>query len=59
MKIIDIQKVFEIILLKFDQQDLDSYLSMNYLEMFPIVIRSIQKLKQKLDELADTEENEE
>lgn len=35
----------------------DGYLSVNYLEIVPLVIHSIQELKQKLDELADTEEN--
>lgn len=37
----------------------DGYLSVNYLEMVPLVIRSIQELKQELDELADPVENEE
>ena len=59
MKIIEIQKFFEIILQKFVQQGQDSYLSMNYLEMFPIVIRSIQKMKQKQDELANSKKDEE
>jgi hypothetical protein len=27
----------------------------NYLEMVPLVIRSIQELKQEMDELAETE----
>lgn len=36
----------------------DGYLSVNYLEMVPLVIRSIQELKQELDELADPVENE-
>lgn len=33
----------------------DGYFSVNYLEMVPLVIRSIQELKQELDELADAE----
>ena len=37
----------------------DGYLSVNYLEMVPLVIRSIQELKQELDELADDEEGKE
>ena len=33
----------------------DGYLSVNYLEMVPLVIRSIQELKQELDELSDAD----
>jgi hypothetical protein len=40
MKIIEIQKFFEIILQKFVQQGQDGYLSMYYLEMFPLIIHS-------------------
>ena len=31
----------------------DGSLSVNYLEMIPLVIRSIQELKQEIDELAE------
>ena len=37
----------------------DGYLSVNYLEMVPLIIRSIQELKQELDELPEVDENEE
>jgi hypothetical protein len=50
---------FEIILQKFVQQGQDGYLSVKCWGMVPLVIRSILKLKQKLDELADSKENEE
>lgn len=59
MKIIEIQKFFEIILQKITQQGQDGYLSVNYLEMVPLFIRSIQDMKQELNEQADFVENEE
>lgn len=48
----ELQKVYPDLVL----EGQDGYLSVNYLEMVPLVIRSIQELKQELDELADTEE---
>lgn len=36
----------------------DGYLSVNYLEMVPLIIRSIQELKQELDELVEISESE-
>ena len=51
----ELQKVYPGLVL----EGQDGYLSVNYLEMVPLVIRSIQELKQELDELADSEENEE
>ena len=51
----ELQKVYPDLVL----EGQDGYLSVNYLEMVPLVILSIQELKQELDELADTEENEE
>lgn len=59
MKIIEIQKFSEIILQKITQQGQDGYLSVNYLEMVPLFIRSIQDMKQELNEQADFVENEE
>lgn len=47
----ELQKVYPDIIL----EGQDGYLSVNYLEMVPLVIRSIQELKQELDELADSE----
>ena len=35
------------------QEGQDGYLNVNYVEMVPILIRSIQELKQKIDELDD------
>ncbi len=49
---LELQKVYPGLVL----EGQDGYLSVNYLEMVPLVIRSIQELKQELDELADTEE---
>lgn len=51
----ELQKVYPGLVL----EGQDGYLSVNYLEMVPLVIRSIQELKQELDELADPVENEE
>ena len=51
----ELQKVYPDLVL----EGQDGYLSVNYLEMVPLVIRSIQELKQELDELADPVENEE
>ena len=51
----ELQKVYPDLVL----EGQDGYLSVNYLEMVPLVIRSIQELKQELDELAGSEENEE
>lgn len=51
----ELQKVYPGLVL----EGQDGYLSVNYLEMVPLVIRSIQELKQELDELADTEVSEE
>lgn len=50
----ELQKVYPSLVLECQ----DGYLSVNYLEKVPLVIRSIQELKQELDELADSEENE-
>lgn len=47
----ELQKVYPSLVL----EGKDGYLSVNYLEMVPLVIRSIQELKQELDELADAE----
>lgn len=51
----ELQKIYPDLVL----EGQDGYLSVNYLEMVPLVIRSIQELKQELDELTDTEKNEE
>ena len=51
----ELQKVYPDLVL----EGQDGYLSVNYLEMVPLVIRSIQELKQELDELAEVGENEE
>ena len=51
----ELQKVYPGLVL----EGQDGYLSVNYLEMVPLVIRSIQELKQELDELADDEEGKE
>lgn len=45
----ELQKVYPGLVL----EGQDGYLSVNYLEMVPLVIRSIQELKQELDELKD------
>ena len=45
----ELQKVYPDLVL----EGQDGYLSVNYLEMVPLVIRSIQELKQELDELKD------
>lgn len=45
----ELQKVYPNLVL----EGQDGYLSVNYLEMVPLVIRSIQVLKQELDELED------
>jgi hypothetical protein len=37
----------------------DGDLSVNYLEMVPLIIRSIQELKEGIDELKDTDESNE
>lgn len=50
----ELQKVYPDLVL----EGQDGYLSVNYLEMVPLVIRSIQELKQELDELADDESKE-
>ena len=50
----ELQKVYPSLVL----EGQDGYLSVNYLEMVPLVIRSIQELKQELDELADDESKE-
>ena len=47
----ELQKVYPDLVL----EGQDGYLSVNYLEMVPLVIRSIQELKQELDELTDSE----
>ena len=51
----ELQKVYPDLVL----EGQDGYLSVNYLEMVPLVIRSIQELKQEIDELAEIGENEE
>lgn len=51
----ELQKVYPGLVL----EGQDGYLSVNYLEMVPLIIRSIQELKQELDELAEADENEE
>jgi hypothetical protein len=51
----ELQKVYPGLVL----EGQDGNLSVNYLEMVPLVIRSIQELKQELDELTDTEVSEE
>lgn len=51
----ELQKVYPDLVL----EGQDGYLYVNYLEMVPLVIRSIQELKQELDELAEVDENEE
>ena len=48
----ELQKVYPDLVL----EGQDGYLSVNYLEMVPIVIRSIQELKQELDELKEDHE---
>lgn len=45
----ELQKVYPGLVL----EGQDGYFSVNYLEMVPLVIRSIQELKQELDELKD------
>jgi len=50
----ELQKVYPSLVL----EGQDGYLSVNYLEMVPLVILSIQELKQELDELADDESKE-
>lgn len=50
----ELQKVYPDLVL----EGQDGYLSVNYLEMVPLVIRSIQELKQEIDELAEIEESE-
>jgi hypothetical protein len=50
----ELQKVYPDLVL----ESKDGYLSVNYLEMVPLVIRSIQELKEELDDLKDTEEDE-
>ena len=47
----ELQKVYPDLVL----EGQDGQLSVNYLEMVPLVIRSIQELKQEMDELAETE----
>ena len=61
MKIIKIQKFcfLRLFCKRIVQQGQDGYLSVKCWGMAPLVIRSILKLKQKLDELADSKENEE
>lgn len=51
----ELQKVYPGLVL----EGQDGYLSVNYLEMVPLVIRSIQELKEELDELAEVDEREE
>lgn len=51
----ELQKVYPNLVL----EGQDGYLSVNYLEMVPLIIRSIQELKQEIDELAEIGENEE
>lgn len=51
----ELQKVYPGLVL----EGQDGYLSVNYLEMVSLVIRSVLKLKHELDELTDFEENEE
>ena len=51
----ELQKVYPDLVL----EGQDGYLSVNYLEMVPLVIRSIQELKQELDELAEVDKSEE
>ena len=48
----ELQKVYPDLVLEGE----DGSLSVNYLEMIPLVIRSIQELKQELDELAEVDE---
>lgn len=50
----ELQKVYPDLVL----EGQDGYLSVNYLEMVPLVIRSIQELKQEIDELTEIEESE-
>ena len=45
----ELQKVYPDLVL----EGQDGYLSVNYLEMVPLVIRSIQELKQEIDELSE------
>jgi hypothetical protein len=45
----DLQNVYPDLVL----EGQDGYLSVNYLEMVPLVIRSIQELKQEIDELSE------
>lgn len=48
----ELQKVYPGLVL----EGQDGYLSVNYLEMVPLVIRSIQELKEEIDGLKDAEE---
>ena len=48
----ELQKVYPDLVL----EGQDGYLSVNYLEMVPLVIRSIQELKEEIDGLKDAEE---
>jgi hypothetical protein len=48
----ELQKVYPDLVL----ESKDGYLSVNYLEMVPLVIRSIQELKEELDDLKDAED---
>lgn len=51
----ELQKVYPGLVL----EGQDGYLSVNYLEIVPLIVRSIQELKLELDELAEVDENEE
>ena len=49
----ELQKVYPDLVLEAP----DGYLSVNYLEMVPLVIRSIQELKEEIDELKESDES--
>ena len=49
----ELQKVYPDLVL----ESPDGYLSVNYLEMVPLVIRSIQELKEEIDELKSSDED--